>query len=59
MDFFGRQVETRRLSRRLVVLFLLAVIAVALAITCVVLVVARLLDPGIKRRGPARSVMAR
>lgn len=45
MDFFGRQVETRRLSRRLVVLFLLAVVAVALAVTCVVLVVARLLDP--------------
>jgi len=45
MDFFGRQVETRRLSRRLVVLFLLAVVVVALAVTGVVLVVARLLDP--------------
>lgn len=45
MDFFGRQLETRRLSRQLVVLFLLAVVAVALAVTCVVLVVVRLLDP--------------
>jgi Zn-dependent protease with chaperone function len=45
MDFFGRQVETRRLSRQLVVLFLLAVVLVALAVTLVVLFVARLLDP--------------
>ncbi|MEQ1579681.1 MAG: M48 family metallopeptidase [Steroidobacteraceae bacterium] len=44
MDFFGRQVETRRLSRQLVVLFLLAVILVALAVTSVVLIVARFLD---------------
>ena len=36
MNFFHRQVETRRLSRQLVVLFVIAVIAVVLAVDFVV-----------------------
>ena len=32
MNFFARQAETRRLSRQLVVLFALAVIAVVIAV---------------------------
>jgi Zn-dependent protease with chaperone function len=45
MDFFGHQVATRRLSRRLVWLFVLAVVLVALAVNVVVLTVARVLEP--------------
>lgn len=44
MDFFGRQVATRRLSRRLVVLFLVAVLAVVVAVDAVVLGVLGLLQ---------------
>jgi Zn-dependent protease with chaperone function len=38
MDFFGRQAETRRLSRWLVILFILAVGAIVVAIDAVVVV---------------------
>ncbi len=44
MDFFGRQVITRRLSRRLVVLFFVAVLAVVVAVDAVVLAVLGLLQ---------------
>jgi len=39
MNFFSRQDETRRLSRRLVVLFAIAVVAVVVAVDLVILVV--------------------
>ena len=38
MDFFARQAETRRLSRWLVLLFILAIVAIVLAINLVVVI---------------------
>jgi Zn-dependent protease with chaperone function len=43
MDFFGRQAETRRLTRWLVILFVLAVLAVVVAVNAVVLTVVAIL----------------
>ena len=45
MNFFSRQDETRRLSRRLVVLFTIAVIAVVVAVDLVVLTVVSSVQP--------------
>ena len=44
MDFFGRQAETRRLSRWMVLLFVLAVCAIVLAIDAVVVVAVSILS---------------
>jgi Zn-dependent protease with chaperone function len=43
MDFFARQAETRRLSRWMVLLFILAVVAIVLAIDFVVIVAVAIL----------------
>lgn len=45
MNFFERQNESRRLSRRLVFLFLLAVIAVVAAVDCVAVIVLSSMQP--------------
>ncbi|MBX3703707.1 MAG: M48 family metallopeptidase [Steroidobacteraceae bacterium] len=57
MDFFGRQAETRRLSRWLVLLFVLAVGAIVVAINLVVIVAAGILtsaDGGMLADGTVR-----
>ncbi len=51
MDFFVRQVATRRLSRQLVFAFALAVVLVAFAVNVVVLAVVHLMEPGIDGAG--------
>ncbi len=43
MDFFARQAETRRLSRWLVLLFILAIVAIVLAINLVVVIAVAIL----------------
>lgn len=48
MDFFGRQAATRRLSRRLVLLFGLAVVAVVVAVNLVMLFGLWLLQPEVR-----------
>src|SRR5690606_25268391 len=45
MDFFGRQEGARRATRRLVVLFVLALAAVVVVVNAVVLAVAGVVDP--------------
>lgn len=46
MDFFRRQAETRRLSRWLVLLFIIAIAACVLAVDLVVVTAAAILAPG-------------